>query len=194
MEIKRKKIISRFFGMLILRVLAILLFISNIKYFNLSFLIAFLVIVFLDFIFTIRKYRGNIKQIDYSIKLMKDDMSVLVKEIDTCIFNPAKEYLLTKHYYVDLSSYLIVRFVDVVLITKKIGYELYGIHSSSLCQYIYIITKDNIKLKVLSWTFRRLGGEEDTIFELFKEKCPDVLIDLTNENKEILKEKYNINC
>lgn len=69
------------------------------------------------------------------------------------------------------------------------GYELYGLHSTCLCQYIYIITKDNIRLKVLSWTFRRLCWEEDTIFELFKEKCPDVLIDLTNENKEIFKRK-----
>jgi len=87
MEIKRKKIIICFWGMFFLRV--------YVKYFNLSFLVAFLVIVFLDFTFTIKKYRSNMKQIDYSISLMKDGAGILLKEIDACIFNKIKNiYLL----------------------------------------------------------------------------------------------------
>lgn len=118
--------------------------------------------------------------LEYSIVLLKKDKSILEKEIKSEVLNNQDGYIITDNYYIDLVSFNVIKFSEIVLVYKGIFAMNFG-----------CVTKDGKLLKV-----RNIFVEQDNkwyeSYDIVLSRCEDILVGRNKENKKILKEKYNI--
>lgn len=156
-------------------IFAYIIFVCNSYKNGIIFLAVTTIIVVIFLIFFIKRYILFLKKFKYIDNLLKKDIKELSEEWEGAEYNEEKGFILLKKYYIDTQNISIIKFSDVIQLYKRTKLEpfppYYGLN-----QYIYLITSDYTKIKVINWSFSRLGPEDDLVYDIFKERCKNSLI------------------
>lgn len=155
--------------------------IIKIKYISIFFVIVFFIIILIDIRSLIR--------IQFLQKLFTQDT------LDRIIFYGKNECLLTEKYLIVLNEFSIfkqivpiIKFDDIVFLYKESSYNSNGRYDG-----LVIITKKNKRYEIPAHTVNLCNKiTNDKLSEILIKLNPDILEGNTEENRGILKRKYNI--
>jgi len=103
------------------------------------------------------------------------------------------DYTLTQNYVVDNTSFTFIKYEDILLIetTKKLGL---GASFTTPLEILYIYTKDG-NYSLITKDFSLLNNNNiyyGNLSDFIKYKNPEVLIGNNENNRKLIKEKFNI--
>ena len=167
-------------GIIFLLVSAIL-FVVKINQIALFFLIAGLTI-------TITEIISALNFNDIYRAMSESEKEYIESELNKTILISKNHYTITENGIFIPQKLFFIHYKDIILI-----YERPKLNRNSLEVYINIITKDNKRFCLPTYTTNiTIGVEYHVLKEIIIKKNPNVLIGKNNKNKEIIKEKYNI--
>ena len=108
-------------------------------------------------------------------------------------------YALSSKYIIDFKHSKIIKYSSVLIIDKTTGFISHG-RQNHACDLVYIVTKDEkISLIIktygtikLPFTSQDCEGYYDGLYNYIKAQNPNVLEGYTRENRQKIKEKYDI--
>ena len=120
--------------------------------------------------------------------MSESEENAIENELNKTILTSKNNYTITENGIFIPQKLFFMKYQDIILI-----YERPKFKSNSLEVYINIITKDNKRFYLPTYTTNMtIGFEYYDLREIIIKKNPSVLVGKNKENKMILKEKYNI--
>jgi len=124
--------------------------------------------------------------------LIKNDEKLRNLELSNILFE-GMDYTLTQNYVVDNTSFTFIKYEDILLIetTKKLGL---GASFTTPLEILYIYTKDG-NYSLITKDFSLLNNNNiyyGNLSDFIKYKNPEVLIGNNENNRKLIKEKFNI--
>jgi len=125
-------------------------------------------------------------------KISKNDEKLRNLELSNILFE-GMDYTLTQNYVVDNTSFTFIKYEDILLIetTKKLGL---GASFTTPLEILYIYTKDG-NYSLITKDFSLLNNNNiyyGNLSDFIKYKNPEVLIGNNENNRKLIKEKFNI--
>lgn len=130
----------------------------------------------------------ELKKIKYSEKLLIKNKDLLSSEINNGIQDKDNNTFYTENFYIDFAINNAIKYEEIVLLYKS-KITRFLSYKGGARRYIVAITKSGEKLEVLNYQMPKINKE---VFDFLTSKCKNALIDRTEENIKIIKEKYNI--
>ncbi len=154
---------------------------------TLTFWIVFIVVTLLE-ISDWYSYKRSLKKFFESISL--EMMDEIERGLEHPLEYSEKRYILIENYIILLEyPYKILRYEDILLICYR--YERMG--RLEFRKYCYMVTKERSYCVLISSSVAELDYDPKQFHDVIVRKNPNILVDLTKENKEKLKELDGIN-
>lgn len=187
MEMKNEKIFENFLNdicyeelkikkwnlyLIIFYLIISIIFISRAYKNGIAFILTFIIVVYFMIKHIIKSKKARLQELYYSKQLFIDNNAEIKEELKNGEFNPQKEYVLTKNYFIDLSRKNIVKFADIESIKLKFFVTImpFFIEKNQWGQFVLVNTKDNHKINILNWSFDRPFSEDSSVYDIFVEK------------------------
>lgn len=150
-------------------IMSILFLISSYKN-GLTFILIFVIALFLLIKSILKKQKERIEELKYSKNLLIND-KLLREEVKNCTTNTKRGYLLTENFYIDCNRKNVIKFEEIDNIKLKFSFSFIPIIGNyGLSQYILVTTKDNKKIHILNWSLSHWYPENGEIYDIFDKK------------------------
>lgn len=156
--------------------------------------ILFVFIVFIGrYFYKKHSFNKIYQELSYEEKAKLDD------DLNKTYFFLGGDYALSSKYIIDFKHSKIIKYSSVLIIDKTTGLISHG-RQNHACDLVYIVTKnEKISLIVkeygtikLPFTSQDCEGYYDGLYNYIKTQNPNVLEGYTKENRQKIKEKYDI--
>ena len=132
-------------------------------------------------------YKRNLKKFFDSIPL--EVMNEIERDLEHSLGYNEERYLLIENYIILLEyPYKILKYEDILLIGYKKSFE----NQVGFQKHCYLVTKEKTYHVKVSGTFAEVDYDPKQFHDVIVRKNPNILVGLTKENKEKLKELYGI--
>lgn len=141
--------------------------ISNIQ--NISVIIQIVFILSIASIPLFKKFIKFIKSAEYSFNYLKENMELMLRELENPTQDMNSYFILTKNYYIDLSTFNIVKFDEIVSKKYKFGVSyiptIRGLNR-------YCILKDNKgrEFTIILYSFSRFYAEDSKVYDIIENR------------------------
>lgn len=127
-------------------------------------------------------------------ELPNEEKAKLDDDLNKTYFFSGRDYALSSKYIIDFKHSKIIKYSSVLIIDKS--HELSPHHNKQIvmCDMVYIFTQDG-KMGLISKEYRTVISNEqfyDGLYNYIKAQNPNVLEGYTRENRQKIKEKYDI--
>lgn len=154
-----------------------------------TFCVLSLVCIFLLFV---NLYR--LKKFDnIYVKLPEEEKKALDLDIEKTFFFSGKDYALSSQYIINFKNPKIIKYSSILIIDKATGCSTHY-RRSVMCDMVYIFTKEG-KTGLILKEYTTIPSKVqyyEGLYNYFKTQNPNVLEGYTKENRQIIKDKYNI--
>lgn len=154
-----------------IELLLLISFLFNVP--DISIIIPGLIILGIIILFTLKSFRKFIKSAEYSFNYLKENMELMLGELEEPAQDLNSYFILTENYYIDLATFNIVKFDEIVSRKYKFGVSyiptIRGLNR-------YCILKDNKgrEFTIILYSFSRFYAEDSRVYDIIEERLSDL--------------------